>query len=72
MPLGFVLAVPGRRPRGRGPRSPWALPQWFRSAVAKEDAMPADLSSLLFCSVDPLYELHGGFLRELEQRLALW
>ncbi|XP_036091921.1 FERM, ARHGEF and pleckstrin domain-containing protein 2 isoform X4 [Rousettus aegyptiacus] len=45
---------------------------WFRSAVATEDAMPAGLRALLFRSVDPIYELHGGFLRELERRLALW
>ncbi|XP_024901214.1 FERM, ARHGEF and pleckstrin domain-containing protein 2 isoform X3 [Pteropus alecto] len=45
---------------------------WFRSAAVQEDALPAGLSSLLFSSIDPIYELHSGFLRELEQRLALW
>ncbi|XP_045415829.1 FERM, ARHGEF and pleckstrin domain-containing protein 2 isoform X2 [Lemur catta] len=45
---------------------------WFRSAVVKEDAMPAALMALLFSSVDPIYEFHRGFLREVEQRLALW
>lgn len=40
--------------------------------MVKEDAMPADLSALLFSSIDPVYELHRGFLRELERRLALW
>lgn len=34
--------------------------------------MPAGLRALLFRSVDPIYELHSGFLRELERRLALW
>ncbi|XP_066201937.1 FERM, ARHGEF and pleckstrin domain-containing protein 2 isoform X1 [Saccopteryx leptura] len=45
---------------------------WFRSAVVKEDAMPADLMALLFSNIDPIYEFHRGFLREVEQRLALW
>ncbi|XP_053453199.1 FERM, ARHGEF and pleckstrin domain-containing protein 2 isoform X3 [Nycticebus coucang] len=45
---------------------------WFRSAVVKEDAMPAALMTLLFSNVDPIYEFHRGFLHEVEQRLALW
>ncbi|XP_061045399.1 FERM, ARHGEF and pleckstrin domain-containing protein 2 isoform X4 [Eubalaena glacialis] len=45
---------------------------WFRSAAVKADAMPADLMTLLFSNIDPIYEFHRGFLRELEQRLALW
>ncbi|XP_069332334.1 FERM, ARHGEF and pleckstrin domain-containing protein 2 isoform X3 [Eulemur rufifrons] len=45
---------------------------WFRSAVVKEDAMPAALMTLLFSNIDPIYEFHRGFLREVEQRLALW
>ncbi|KAM5324383.1 FERM, ARHGEF and pleckstrin domain-containing protein 2 isoform 1-T3 [Glossophaga mutica] len=45
---------------------------WFRSAVVKEDAMPADLMTLLFSNIDPIYEFHRGFLREVEQRLAFW
>ncbi|XP_062951689.1 FERM, ARHGEF and pleckstrin domain-containing protein 2 isoform X2 [Cynocephalus volans] len=45
---------------------------WFRSAVVKEDAMPAALMNLLFSSIDPVYEFHRGFLREVEQRLARW
>lgn len=48
------------------------FPQWFRSAVVKEDAMPATLMALLFSNIDPIYEFHRGFLREVEQRLALW
>ncbi|KAL4690093.1 hypothetical protein H8959_012884, partial [Pygathrix nigripes] len=46
--------------------------KWFRSAVVKEDAMPATLMTLLFSNIDPIYEFHRGFLREVEQRLALW
>ncbi|XP_006902996.1 PREDICTED: FERM, RhoGEF and pleckstrin domain-containing protein 2 [Elephantulus edwardii] len=48
------------------------LTVWFRSMVVKEDAMPQDLQTLLFSSIDPVYEFHRGFLRELEQRLTLW
>uniref|UniRef100_A0A2K6BJU1 FERM, ARH/RhoGEF and pleckstrin domain protein 2 n=1 Tax=Macaca nemestrina TaxID=9545 RepID=A0A2K6BJU1_MACNE len=44
---------------------------WFRSAVVKEDAMPATLMTLLFSNIDPIYEFHRGFLREVEQRLVL-
>lgn len=46
--------------------------QWFRSAVIKENAMPEGLMTLLFSNIDPIYEFHRGFLKELDQRLALW
>ncbi|KAJ8375209.1 hypothetical protein SKAU_G00057890 [Synaphobranchus kaupii] len=45
---------------------------WFRSAVIKENAMPEGLMNLLFSNIDPVYEFHRGFLKEVEQRLALW
>uniref|UniRef100_A0A3Q3GYY5 FERM, ARHGEF and pleckstrin domain-containing protein 2 n=1 Tax=Labrus bergylta TaxID=56723 RepID=A0A3Q3GYY5_9LABR len=45
---------------------------WFRSAVIKENAMPEGLMNLLFSNIDPIYEFHRGFLKELDQRLALW
>ncbi|XP_078521817.1 FERM, ARHGEF and pleckstrin domain-containing protein 2 [Lissotriton helveticus] len=45
---------------------------WFRSAVVKEDAMPEGLMMLLFSNIDPIYEFHRGFLKQIEQRLALW
>ncbi|XP_064186771.1 FERM, ARHGEF and pleckstrin domain-containing protein 2 isoform X2 [Anguilla rostrata] len=45
---------------------------WFRSAVIKENAMPEGLMNLLFSNIDPIYEFHRGFLKEVEQRLALW
>ncbi|XP_020844665.1 FERM, ARHGEF and pleckstrin domain-containing protein 2 isoform X1 [Phascolarctos cinereus] len=45
---------------------------WFRSAVIKEEAMPGTLMTLLFSNIDPIYEFHRGFLKEIEQRLALW
>uniref|UniRef100_A0A3P9PID8 FERM, ARHGEF and pleckstrin domain-containing protein 2 n=1 Tax=Poecilia reticulata TaxID=8081 RepID=A0A3P9PID8_POERE len=45
---------------------------WFRSAVIKENAMPEGLMTLLFSNINPIYEFHRGFLKELDQRLALW
>ncbi|XP_034989817.1 FERM, ARHGEF and pleckstrin domain-containing protein 2 [Zootoca vivipara] len=48
------------------------LTVWFRSAVVKENAMPEGLMTLLFSNIDPIYEFHRGFLKELEHRLALW
>ncbi|KAM3834431.1 FERM, ARHGEF and pleckstrin domain-containing protein 2 [Vipera latastei] len=48
------------------------LTLWFRSAVVKENAMPEGLMTLFFSNIDPIYEFHRGFLKELEQRLALW
>ncbi|XP_030071469.1 FERM, ARHGEF and pleckstrin domain-containing protein 2 isoform X2 [Microcaecilia unicolor] len=46
--------------------------KWFRSAVIKENAMPEGLMTLLFSNIDPIYEFHRGFLKQIEQRLALW
>uniref|UniRef100_A0A8B9IAT5 FERM, ARHGEF and pleckstrin domain-containing protein 2 n=1 Tax=Anser brachyrhynchus TaxID=132585 RepID=A0A8B9IAT5_9AVES len=43
---------------------------WFRSAVIKENAMPEGLMTLLFSNIDPIYEFHRGFLKEIEQRLS--
>ncbi|XP_074924732.1 FERM, ARHGEF and pleckstrin domain-containing protein 2 isoform X2 [Chelonoidis abingdonii] len=45
---------------------------WFRSAVIKENAMPEGLMTLLFSNIDPIYEFHRSFLKEMEQRVALW
>uniref|UniRef100_A0A8C1FZ09 FERM, ARH/RhoGEF and pleckstrin domain protein 2 n=1 Tax=Cyprinus carpio carpio TaxID=630221 RepID=A0A8C1FZ09_CYPCA len=42
---------------------------WFRSAVIKENAMPEGLMTLLFSNIDPIYEFHRGFLKEIDQRL---
>ncbi|XP_055492649.1 FERM, ARHGEF and pleckstrin domain-containing protein 1 [Leucoraja erinacea] len=44
----------------------------FQSALARDDAMPEQLKNLMFSNFDPLYKFHTGFLREVEQRLALW
>nr|XP_033813714.1 FERM, ARHGEF and pleckstrin domain-containing protein 2 [Geotrypetes seraphini] len=45
---------------------------WFQSAVIKENAMPEGLMTLLFSNIEPIYEFHRGFLKQIEQRLALW
>ena len=46
--------------------------QWFRDEVSKEEDMPEDLLTLLFSHVDPIYELHCSFLKDIEQRMATW
>ena len=46
--------------------------QWFRDEVSKEEAMPEDTLTLLFSHIDPLYELHAAFLKDIEQRMATW
>ena len=32
--------------------------------------MPEDTLTLLFSHIDPLYELHASFLKDIEQRMA--
>ncbi|GFX10127.1 FERM, ARHGEF and pleckstrin domain-containing protein 1 [Trichonephila clavipes] len=46
--------------------------KWFRDEVSKEENMPTHALTVLFGVVDPLYEFHCSFLRELEHRLATW
>lgn len=46
--------------------------QWFRDEVSKEEEMPEELLSLLFSHLDPIYELHCSFLKDIEQRMATW
>ena len=46
--------------------------QWFRDEVSKEDSMPEETLTLLFSHIDPLYELHTSFLKDIEQRMATW
>uniref|UniRef100_A0A672SIU3 FERM, ARHGEF and pleckstrin domain-containing protein 2 n=1 Tax=Sinocyclocheilus grahami TaxID=75366 RepID=A0A672SIU3_SINGR len=43
-----------------------------RAVLIKENAMPEGLMTLLFSNIDPIYEFHRGFLKEIDQRLALW
>ncbi|XP_071000774.1 FERM, ARHGEF and pleckstrin domain-containing protein 1-like isoform X6 [Oncorhynchus clarkii lewisi] len=44
----------------------------FQNLVGKDEAAPDSLKSTIFSNFDPLYKFHSGFLREVEQRLALW
>ncbi|XP_041115594.1 FERM, ARHGEF and pleckstrin domain-containing protein 1-like isoform X3 [Polyodon spathula] len=44
----------------------------FQNAVSKDEAMPDSLRNLIFSNFNPLYTFHSGFLKEIEQRLALW
>ncbi|CAL8268101.1 unnamed protein product [Lota lota] len=44
----------------------------FQSAVALDEAAPEPLRNSIFSNFEPLYKFHTGFLREVEQRLALW
>lgn len=46
--------------------------QWFQSTVAKEDSVPEALKMLIFPNFEPLHKFHTNFLKEIEQRLALW
>ncbi|XP_058885266.1 FERM, ARHGEF and pleckstrin domain-containing protein 1-like isoform X2 [Acipenser ruthenus] len=44
----------------------------FKNAVSKDEVMPDSLRNIIFSNFDPLYTFHSGFLKEIEQRLALW
>ncbi|XP_066562836.1 FERM, ARHGEF and pleckstrin domain-containing protein 1 isoform X2 [Amia ocellicauda] len=44
----------------------------FQNAIGKDEAMPESLRNVIFSNFDPLYKFHTGFLKEVEQRLALW
>lgn len=48
------------------------ITSWFQSTVSKEDYMPETLKNLIFSSFEPLHKFHTNFLKEVEQRLALW
>ncbi|XP_011361524.1 FERM, ARHGEF and pleckstrin domain-containing protein 1 [Pteropus vampyrus] len=48
------------------------ITSWFQSTVSKEDSMPEALKSLIFSNFEPLHKFHTNFLKEIEQRLALW
>ncbi|XP_061431236.1 LOW QUALITY PROTEIN: FERM, ARHGEF and pleckstrin domain-containing protein 1-like [Lethenteron reissneri] len=45
---------------------------WFRSFLGKDGLVMERVPSMLFANMDPLYEFHRGFLKEVEQRLTLW
>ncbi|KAJ8393860.1 hypothetical protein AAFF_G00055890 [Aldrovandia affinis] len=44
----------------------------FQNSVGKDEAMPDSLRNVICSNFDPLYKFHTGFLKEVEQRLALW
>ncbi|XP_075896056.1 FERM, ARHGEF and pleckstrin domain-containing protein 1-like isoform X2 [Nelusetta ayraudi] len=44
----------------------------FQNAVGQDEATPESLKSAVFSTFEPLHRFHTGFLREVEQRLALW
>uniref|UniRef100_A0A673BZ31 FERM, ARHGEF and pleckstrin domain-containing protein 1 n=1 Tax=Sphaeramia orbicularis TaxID=375764 RepID=A0A673BZ31_9TELE len=44
----------------------------FQSAVGQDEATPDSLKTTIFSTFEPLHKFHTGFLREVEQRLALW
>ncbi|XP_053403070.1 FERM, ARHGEF and pleckstrin domain-containing protein 1-like [Mercenaria mercenaria] len=44
---------------------------WFKNAVKIGDTIP-DFLTDLFKYMEPIYNFHLGFLKEIEQRLTLW
>ncbi|XP_051937603.1 FERM, ARHGEF and pleckstrin domain-containing protein 1-like isoform X2 [Hippocampus zosterae] len=44
----------------------------FQNVVGQEEDTPDSLKKAIFSTLEPLHRFHTGFLRELEQRLALW
>ncbi|XP_068602111.1 FERM, ARHGEF and pleckstrin domain-containing protein 1 [Brachionichthys hirsutus] len=44
----------------------------FQNAVGQDEATPDSLKKTVFNTFEPLHKFHTGFLREVEQRLALW
>ncbi|KAL4220005.1 FERM [Mactra antiquata] len=44
---------------------------WFKNAVKVGDVIPDFLTDLFAC-MEPIYNFHIGFLKEIEQRLTLW
>uniref|UniRef100_A0A3Q2Z5L5 FERM, ARHGEF and pleckstrin domain-containing protein 1 n=1 Tax=Hippocampus comes TaxID=109280 RepID=A0A3Q2Z5L5_HIPCM len=44
----------------------------FQNVVGQEEDTPDSLKKAVFSTLEPLHRFHSGFLRELEQRLALW
>ncbi|XP_034042018.1 FERM, ARHGEF and pleckstrin domain-containing protein 1 [Thalassophryne amazonica] len=44
----------------------------FQSAVVLDESTPGSLKNIVSSTFEPLHKFHTGFLREAEQRLALW
>lgn len=45
---------------------------WLKEEVGKEEGMPGEILAKLFQLIDPIYEFHTQFLKELDTRLAQW
>ncbi|XP_053563799.1 FERM, ARHGEF and pleckstrin domain-containing protein 1 [Bombina bombina] len=45
---------------------------WFQNAVNKDDSVSDSLKTLVFSNFEPLHKFHSNFLKEVDQRLALW
>ncbi|KAJ8255626.1 hypothetical protein COCON_G00194900 [Conger conger] len=44
----------------------------FQNSVAKDEATPESLRNSISSNFEPLHKFHSSFLREVEQRLAVW
>ncbi|XP_077392480.1 FERM, ARHGEF and pleckstrin domain-containing protein 1-like isoform X1 [Festucalex cinctus] len=44
----------------------------FQDAIGQDEDTPDSLKKAVFSTLEPLHKFHTGFLREVEQRLALW
>ncbi|XP_037542916.1 FERM, ARHGEF and pleckstrin domain-containing protein 1 [Nematolebias whitei] len=44
----------------------------FQRVVGEDEATPESLKDTVLSTFEPLHKFHTGFLREVEQRLALW
>ncbi|XP_014915571.1 FERM, RhoGEF and pleckstrin domain-containing protein 1-like isoform X3 [Poecilia latipinna] len=44
----------------------------FQSVVGQDEETPDSLKNTILSTFEPLHKFHTGFLREVEQRLAIW
>uniref|UniRef100_A0A1A7YB80 FERM, RhoGEF (ARHGEF) and pleckstrin domain protein 1 (Chondrocyte-derived) n=3 Tax=Iconisemion striatum TaxID=60296 RepID=A0A1A7YB80_9TELE len=44
----------------------------FQNAVGQDEVVPDSLKNAVLSTFKPLHKFHAGFLKEVEQRLALW
>ncbi|XP_077472708.1 FERM, ARHGEF and pleckstrin domain-containing protein 1 isoform X1 [Stigmatopora argus] len=44
----------------------------FQNIIEQEEEAPESFKKAIFSTLEPLHKFHTGFLREVEQRLALW
>ncbi|ESO96635.1 hypothetical protein LOTGIDRAFT_143831, partial [Lottia gigantea] len=45
---------------------------WFRNAISSDDEILNSLTESLFSYLDPIYEFHVGFLKDVELRMQQW